>query len=255
MKYNYHTHTARCHHALGTDRDYVIHAIQNGYDEIGFSDHAPYIFPSGHASNFRMELDKAQDYVDSINALKEEFKNDISIKLGFETEYYPALFKTEHKFLKSLGYDYLILGQHFTDNEYESYSRYSGSQTDSVEVLDKYISQVIEGAKTNLFTYVCHPDLINFIGDRKLYVEKMTDMVKQLKAIDIPLEFNFLGFCDKRQYPNNDFWQIVKEQGCRVVIGLDAHDPNVYDDSENLSLALQQLSDLGITPEKEIELL
>jgi len=46
--------------------------------------------------------------------------------------------------------------------------------------------------------------------------------------------FNFLGYTDKRNYPNNDFWQIVSKVKNDVVIGLDAHNPNVYDDKENL---------------------
>lgn len=43
---NFHTHTYRCHHAKGTDRDYVEAAIKAGYTEIGFSDHVPYPFPT-----------------------------------------------------------------------------------------------------------------------------------------------------------------------------------------------------------------
>ena len=52
--FNLHTHTYRCHHASGKDEEYVIKAIQNGYDLMGFSDHAPYLFPNGYVSSFRM---------------------------------------------------------------------------------------------------------------------------------------------------------------------------------------------------------
>ncbi|MBS5274609.1 MAG: hypothetical protein KHY24_00580 [Clostridiales bacterium] len=61
--YNLHSHTYRCHHAKGTDEEYVLSAIKNGYTEMGFSDHAPYIFPNGHKSNFRMDCDEAQGYL------------------------------------------------------------------------------------------------------------------------------------------------------------------------------------------------
>ena len=37
MKTNYHTHTARCMHATGSDEDYVLSAIKGGYQELGFS--------------------------------------------------------------------------------------------------------------------------------------------------------------------------------------------------------------------------
>lgn len=90
---NFHTHTYRCHHAKGTDREYVEAAIKAGYTEIGFSDHVAYPFPNGHYSTFRMELDKTEDYVNSIRALQEEYKDKIIIRLGFEAEYYPEIFE------------------------------------------------------------------------------------------------------------------------------------------------------------------
>ena len=40
IKANYHTHTARCGHAIGTDEEYVQAAIQAGLKTLGFSDHA-----------------------------------------------------------------------------------------------------------------------------------------------------------------------------------------------------------------------
>ncbi len=43
IKTNYHSHTTRCKHAVGSDEAYVLAAIEAGLDEIGFSDHAPLI--------------------------------------------------------------------------------------------------------------------------------------------------------------------------------------------------------------------
>ena len=48
MKANYHTHTARCGHATGTDEDYVLAAIEQGFDELGFSDHVPWPYQDGY---------------------------------------------------------------------------------------------------------------------------------------------------------------------------------------------------------------
>ena len=42
---NYHTHTYRCHHAIGKEEDYILNAIKAGYTELGFSDHAPWHYP------------------------------------------------------------------------------------------------------------------------------------------------------------------------------------------------------------------
>ena len=45
-----HTHTFRCGHASGTEREYIENAIAAGFDTLGFSDHAPYVFRDGYYS-------------------------------------------------------------------------------------------------------------------------------------------------------------------------------------------------------------
>ena len=51
---NYHTHTYRCGHAVGEDRQYVETAIRRGLQVLGFSEHVPMPFPDGHESRFRV---------------------------------------------------------------------------------------------------------------------------------------------------------------------------------------------------------
>lgn len=67
---NYHTHTWRCRHADGTEREYVERAIEGGLKILGFSDHSPYPFPEGYDSGMRMRLDQVEGYVDTVLALK-----------------------------------------------------------------------------------------------------------------------------------------------------------------------------------------
>ena len=252
-KFNLHTHTYRCNHAKGEDEDYVLSAIENGYEVIGFSDHVPYIFnDDGYYSNFRMRPELCEDYVNSINSLKEKYKDKIEVKLGYEVEWYPKLIENELKFLKSFGYDYLILGQHYTGNETESWAKYTGHKTWSVKTLDRYIEQVLAAARSGEFVYIAHPDVINFRGSRKVYLEKMEAYVKELKKIDIPLELNFLGYTGKRHYPNKAFWELVAKYKNRVVIGLDAHQPEVYADKERLGEFREWIASLGITPIEDI---
>ena len=59
----------------------------------------------------------AKDYAESIKKLKIKYKDKIKIHLGFELEYYPELFEKELEYLKSFDIDYLILGQHYINNE------------------------------------------------------------------------------------------------------------------------------------------
>ncbi len=253
---NYHTHTARCRHASGSDRDFVLAAIENGYKEIGFSDHAPMLFDmDDYYSSFRMYPYEAAGYIDSIRKLKAEFREKINILVGFELEYYPKLFARELNFLKSLDIDYLILGQHCTLNEYENGSVYCGQKVSSVKVLDDYINQSVDGLKTGRFSYLAHPDMINFTGDMDVYKERMYFLCAEAKRLGYPIEFNILGFVDGRNYPNDIFWKIAAEVKNNVVIGIDAHNPNAYYDRDSLISAQEYLKQLGLTANNNIELI
>ena len=58
--------------------------------------------------------------------------------------------------------------------------------------------------------------------------------VKELKSSIFRLNATFLGFWDKRNYPNETFWKLVAKEQNPVVIGLDAHQPEVYLDKKRL---------------------
>ncbi|MBR7072230.1 MAG: hypothetical protein IKI33_01260, partial [Eubacterium sp.] len=161
--------------------------------------------------------------------------------------------KDELEYLKSFKYDYLILGQHYTDSEVEDFAHYAGAKTTDTSTLDKYIEQAIAAAKSGEFAYIAHPDLINFTGSKKIYSQKIEYFLTELKKVDIPIEFNFLGFSDRRNYPNGEFWKIASKIGNRVVIGLDAHSPDVYDDKKGLDALKAKLASYGISPIENVE--
>ena len=90
MKTNYHTHTARCGHAVGTDEAYIEAAIAQRYDVLGFSDHVPWPYKSGFTHpGVRMTVGELDGYVGDIRALKEKYADRISLRVGFECEYFP----------------------------------------------------------------------------------------------------------------------------------------------------------------------
>ncbi len=59
LKANYHTHTYRCQHAYGSEREYIEAAIRMGIAELGFSDHVPCPFKDGYVSGIRMTMEQA----------------------------------------------------------------------------------------------------------------------------------------------------------------------------------------------------
>lgn len=247
---NFHTHTRRCGHARGRDESYVKEAVKTGFTDLGFSDHSPMIFsPDNHTSSFRIPLNKTENYVKSINALKEKYKGEINIYLGYEMEYYPKLFNQTYSYLESFGLDYLILGQHFTYNEYEDYSLHTGSKNEDLDGFDNFIEQVLTGLQTGKFLYVAHPDLYYYVGDDEDgFLRRNEYYVKELHKLGYPVEFNLLGFYDGRNYPDKRFWEMVAKEGNDVVIGFDAHDPWVLSDMFTFNRAKEYLNSLGIEP-------
>lgn len=221
MTANYHTHTWRCRHAAGTEREYVERAIEGGLKVLGFSDHTPYPFPDGYCSGFRMRTDQLENYVDTVLALRKEYRDDIEIRLGFEAEYYPAYFDDLLELLRPYPAEYLLLGQHFIGNERGE--PYSGSRTSGRETLHRYAVQVCEALNTGRFLYAAHPDLIHYTGRKEIYREEMRPVIETANRLSIPLEINFLGLSEGRQYPNPVFWELAGEMGCRCVFGCDAH--------------------------------
>ena len=105
MLHNYHTHTTRCNHANNSEREYIEIAIQKGMKTLGFSDHAPYLFPfKDYYSSFRMRVDELEEYADTIRSLAKEYEKDIRILCGFELEYYPDYHKEKRLYrCDSLG--------------------------------------------------------------------------------------------------------------------------------------------------------
>ncbi len=236
MIYNYHTHTKRCGHASGEAEEYIKRAIECGIKHMGFSDHAPFIFPDGYESYFRVPIAEAKDYFTEISELREKYKEEIDIKIGFEMEYYPTHFKAMLKNAKDLGAEYLILGEHFIYEEHPNGIYITGPK-ESAEDLEDYVASVIAGIKSGVFTYVAHPDVINFIGDSAIYEREMRKICVASREYSVPLEINFLGMRDKRAYPREDFWRIAGEERAPVTFGFDSHDPKSAYDGESLNIA------------------
>ena len=244
MKYNYHTHTVRCRHASGTEREYIENAIAAGMKTLGFSDHVPYPFDEGYYSGFRMFPEQTEDYVKTLVGLREEYKGKIDIKIGYEAEYYPALFERMLKLITSYECDYIIMGQHFMENEVTR--KYSGRTVDDEAYLKQYVDQVCEGMKTGLFTYIAHPDLMNFVGEEAVFDREYGRLIACASDLGLPLEINLLGVRDRRAYPHNRFFELCGKMNATVCIGCDAHSADVVSDDESYRKALEMCERYGL---------
>lgn len=249
---NYHTHTTRCYHASGTEEEYVLSAIKAGYTELGFSDHTPWHYNSNYHATMRMEEERLNDYVNTLLKLKEKYKNQISIKIGLECEYFPQYMNWLKETLKKYPIDYIILGNHF--EETDETGIYYGSPLNKQQ-LTNYVDSCIEAMKTGLYSYVAHPDVANYDENDEFYAQEMTRLCLVAKELDIPLEFNLLGFSTKRYYPSILFFVIAKKIGNRIIIGTDAHESSALLDKETYDKAYKFIHDLGLLLTEDIKFL
>ncbi len=240
MIYNYHTHTTRCHHAVNSDEEYIQAAIQAGIKYLGFSDHAPVVFAGGSGFHYHMDIEDGEKYVRAIRNLAEKYRDQIHISVGFEMEYYPSYFNEMLKMARSFGADYLILGQHFIGDEWPD-GIGSRGYTEAPEVLKEYVGNVIKGIESGVFTYVAHPDTINFGGDENLYRCEMTRLCQAAKKHNVPLEINLHGLKNNRFYPSDRFFAIAGEVGAPVTFGMDVHDATALLDKNQVRQAAEMV--------------
>ena len=251
MKYNYHTHTFRCKHASGVERNYIENAIANGIKKMGFSDHAPFRHSDGYEMGYRVNTIDVKDYFDTLKALREEYKDKIEILIGFEIEYYPAYFEEMIKYTVDMGAEYFILGQHQVDtdrpkdpNGYEYFNIFE--ENDNETMFIRYIDRIIDAVKSGYISYVAHPDAYKFSGSRELYIKEYARALEVCKEYGVPVEINCLGIRDNRHYPRKDLWELVGKIGTKVVIGMDAHDEENAYDGNSIKTALEMVKEYNL---------
>ena len=245
MRANFHTHTPRCRHAVGAEREYIERALEGGLEILGFSDHAPFDYGvKGYDPRVRMWPEQLEEYVSTLSALKREYAGRITLYTGLEAEYYPRLFPALLKRLRGLEVEYLILGQHFLGNEIGE--PYCGEPTADARTLDRYVGQSIEGMQTGAFLYFAHPDLLYFTGSEAVYTREMRRLCRAAADCALPLEINLLGLRSGRNYPDVRFWRIAAEEGNTVLLGSDAHSPRDVWDSATEDRARAMAAGLGL---------
>ncbi len=245
---NWHTHTARCGHATGSDEEYVLAAIEGGFKTLGFSDHAAYNTPEPRS---RMNIEQTEDYFQSIRSLKEKYRGQIDIYLGMEAECFESEWDTLSRYRKEL--DYIILGQHnlWLDGP-DVYHPFSDEQ------VMRYVELIEEGCRRGLCDYIAHPDVFMWgypgvDGTVRQAAEMLADISVKY---DMPVELNCGSgvkhekkmFTDGERYayPVRIFFEEFAKKHCPVIVGLDVHNPKFFLTDEYFKRAMSVVEGLDI---------
>lgn len=222
MLIDLHNHTPRCNHAEGTPKEFILKAIEQKIDIFGFSDHAPMEFDK----KYRMKMDEIGSYENEILSLKDEFKDDIEILLGYEVDFLNGFM--EEKILQR-KVDYLIGSIHFInrwgfDNP-EFIGEYKHKDID--KIWEEYFELIEEMAKSTLFDIVGHLDLIKvfkFLPKKDIRVIAKNALMA-IKKSGMSIEINSAGLRKPiaEQYPSKELLEVVYELNIPITFGSDAH--------------------------------
>ena len=242
--FNYHTHTYRCGHAaMDSDESYVLSAIKAGFKQLGMSDHAPY--PELKKERDRMNFSQLEEYLSSMRHLKEKYKDQIDLKIGFEMEYFDE-YDSYIDFL-SHKVEYLILGQHYPTRFAEIDYCHADREVTREEI-EKYGELLEKGIYSGKFLYLAHPDY--FMGLQDSFDETCRNAVHRIfsaaEKTDTPVEVNIKLTKRKKRlidgklvypYPLREVWEIASQYKLRVLYGYDAHDSAILQNMEIIDIA------------------
>ncbi|MDO4292795.1 MAG: histidinol-phosphatase [Eubacteriales bacterium] len=233
-KVNFHTHSELCLHADGTEADYVQAARDAGLEVLGLSDHAP--FPDGRF-DMRMQYGELDGHLARIARLREKNAGKLRILTGLEIEYCRDMTDYYHELLTQRGLDYLLLGQHYYQEEDGSYIHvFSIPKRIGTAGYVKYALSAKSALETGLFPILAHPDVIfsndfpwdencSLACDILIEAARRTGTVLELNANGIRKGLRRLGGQLRYPYPHPEFWRRVSVAQLPVLVGSDCHSP------------------------------
>ena len=224
MRIDIHNHTTLCNHATGTTEEYIKRAIELKIDIFGFSEHAPMNFDQ----HYRLKLEDKEFYENDVLSLKEKYKKDIKILLGYEVDYLKGDYILDEVLNSKV--DYLIGSVHFINDGWgfdnpEFIGQYKSKNIDTI--WEDYFEAITDMAKSNKFDIVGHLDLIKVFKflpqkDIKSIANKA---LKQIKKANMTIELNSAGFRKPigEQYPSKELLELCYELDIPITFSSDAH--------------------------------
>ena len=245
---DYHTHTTYCDGAH-TAEEMLKTAIEKGLKYYGFSSHAHLKYDE----NWNMSHAEQEEYIKEILALKEKYKDKITVLLGCEYDLlsdndlskFDYVIGSCHSIIKNGAYLSVDHSEETFNNCVNNY--YDG---DYYGFVKDYYELLATAAERKEFAFYGHFDLISkfnkdfkyFDEDDPRYEEPMYKALEALAKSGKPLELNTkLSLYDKRTsiLPSTIKWlKAFKKLGGSVIINSDAHATVRIGDSFDMAIKL-----------------
>lgn len=256
MLIDYHTHHARCGHAVGELEEYVKRGIELGLSQLGLSDHMPllHVDPAAYYPEMAMPLDELPRYVEEAFQLKEKYRGQIELRVGLEGDYIEGWERQIEEIVKAYPWDYVIGSVHFLGewdvSDFRQVHNWEGQ--DVFAIYERYYDAVAKAARTGFYDIMGHLDVIKRFGHRPdVALEAETVALERgvltaVKAAGVAMELNASGLSKPvaEMFPSRRILSAAVELGIPLTVGSDAHDPLKL--GEHLDKARALLHELGV---------
>lgn len=243
LLYESHSHTTLCKHAVGTPADYARAAVRRGLKGIIFTCHCP--LPDNISYAVRMRPEEYETYVDLIARTRTAFANDVDVRLGLESDFYPGVEPWLEKLHARVPLHHVLGSVHTQVPDYRS-QYFRGDWFDYQQT---YFEHLAQAAETGLFDTLAHPDLVKNEAPQEWLLSRIEPyIVRSLDRIaktGVAMELNTSGKNKllPEMNPGPRILELIRQRGIPVVIGADAHRPERVGDG--FTVALEQLQSLG----------
>lgn len=249
MKRDGHIHSPYCPHGTKDSLQmYIEKAIQAGFTDISFTEHAPLPRSFSDPTPMKdsgMAHEHLYLYLDAVSEAKDAYKNDIVIRTGLEVDYVAGYEADTREFLNTIGplLDDSILSVHFLEAAGQYYcADYSkevfmelADAAGSVEtVYGLYYDTLEASLLADLGNYkpkrIGHPTLVHKFqhahGEKIDDSMRITAVFKMISHLGYEIDFNGAGFSKPdclEPYPPIKYVPLAESLGIPLVFGSDAH--------------------------------
>lgn len=236
MKIDNHMHTTLCGHAIGTPREYIDAAKEEGIELLTFTCHVP-LEPDElfGGRSIRMSLAQLPEYRELIEDARIYGESlGIRVLCGIEAEIFPheEAMADMGQTIREQEFDFVLGSLHHQLCGYRDWLRKMGLNADG-DVIRTYFKGLIAGVESGIYDSIAHPDVIRIYGTvepfpAEAYQAEIEEFLDVLKVHDHCMEVNTSGLIKGvyEVHPAPVVLDWAAERGIKLTMGSDAHAPS-----------------------------
>lgn len=247
---DYHFHSSFSGDSETPIRSQIEQAIALSMNSLCVTDHHDYDVDSD--IDFTLNLDQ---YFQTMTELREEFKDQIDLRIGIELGLQPHLEEYYKSLLTRYDFDYVIGSTHFVNRKDVSYPEFFEGRLEEEAYL-QYFKATLDNVKlANAYDTAGHMDYIVRYGPNKnkyynykAYQDLFDEILRTIIGMGKGIELNTAGYRKGISQPNPsaDILKRYRQLGGEIItVGSDAHISN--DLGADFETALKLLKHCGFT--------